>query len=383
MFYRLRISRLYKKGDLVLSLLRSSYLALLLATGCLAFAEATDVAEDNQQISEEIDNSKIEETKEAFDQIEEAPAYNKLLPIKGWNRYSGDTAETVGEWKRWWKYINLKKPVIMKWIRDLNLRIYPKNEVFRAIFVRGIYDPNLLIVIDSLLPAKGVFFDIGSNMGYCSLIMSKVVGEDGKIIAIEPSERDFLRLVDNVNLNKLNNVSVHRVAISDAIGKVKIFIAPEERSALNTLGTEFSNKGIEKINVETVDATTLDAFVEKVAIEKIDVIKMDIEGSELKALKGAKNSIEKYRPTLIVGINSNSLRANNSSMEELEIILKDLRYKIYSLTETPFFALKEVENLTQVEGNLVVCMHESFVPPVLPQVAESKFVGKIQKFFTD
>ena len=70
-------------------------------------------------------------------------------------------------------------------------------------------------------------------------------------------------------------------------------------------------------------------------------------------------------------------------MEELETILKELRYKIYSLTETPFFALKEVENLTQVEGNLVVCMHESFVPPVLPQAKESKFVEKIQKFFTD
>lgn len=372
MFSLCRISKVYKKGDYTLGLLKSSCFSLLLVSMFCGNVFSADSA------STSVDSEKLRNAEEFI----EAPTYDELIPISEWNRYSGDTARSVGEWKRWWKYISLKEPVVMNWMNGLKLRVYPKNEVFRSVFVKGIYDPNLVVVVNALLPTKGVFFDVGSNMGYCSLLMSKAVGEDGKVFAIEPSERDFLRLVDNVNINRLNNINVYRLAISDQIGKVNISIAPEERSALNTLGTEFSNKGLEKISIEEVDSTTLDAFVEKEEISHIDVIKMDIEGSELKALNGARNIIEKYRPALIIGINKNSLKANNSSVEDIEKVLRELRYKVYYLIETPFFALKETTRLDQVEGNQVICIHESFTPPILPQPKKKGFSERFKDFFT-
>ncbi len=356
----------------MLNLLKCSCLAFVLASLSCAniFAENFEKLGDDA-VAIEIDSNVVD-----------APAYDELGSIVGWNRYSGDTAFSINEWKRWWQYISLKQPVVMKWMNNLYLRIYPKNEVFRSIFVRGIYDPNLVVMINTLLPNGGVFLDIGSNMGYCSLLMSKAVGEDGRILAVEPSERDFLRLVDNVNLNRLDNVSVYRLAISDKIGKTNISIATEERSALNTLGTEFSNRGIEKVKTEEVDVTTLDAFVEEEDLDRVDVIKMDIEGSESKALNGAIDTIEKYRPALIIGVNENSLKANGSSIEEIEKILRDLRYKIYYLEETPVFSLKEITDLREVKGNIVVCLHESFVPPILPQPKKEEFLEKLKQFFT-
>ena len=371
-----------KKGDCTLKLVRYGCCALLLSLCCMnVFSEDSGSVDFNR-------DSYDHEEGVCYEDTIEAPAYNELLPIVGWNRYSGDTANSIDEWKRWWKYLLLEKSksnetktVIMDWINGLRLRIYPGNEVFRSIFVRGIYDPSLVTVINKLLPSEGVFIDVGANMGYCSLLMSKTVGEDGKVFAIEPSERDFLRLVDNVSLNKLDNVNVYRLAISNKSGIAKISIAPEERSALNTLGEAFSNKGIEELRTEEVSSTTLDKFVEQEEINRIDVIKMDIEGSEFKALKGARNSIEKYRPTLIVGSNRNSLGANGSSIEEVLRALKELRYKVYYLKETPFFALKEVSDSSQITTNWVVCMHESFVPPVLPQPKKEKFLDKIRNFF--
>lgn len=370
---------MYKKGDYILSFLKSSCYALLFMSLCSFDVLATGSAS--------IDS---EESTQNFDEkIVDSPSYNDLLPVPGWNRYSGDTASSIKEWKRWWNYLLLEKSssgetntVIMKWIKDLYLRIYPGNEVFRSIFVKGIYDPNLVVVVDALLPAKGVLVDIGANMGYCSLLMSRSVGDSGKIFAIEPSERDFLRLVDNVALNKLDNVYVYRFAISNEIGDVEISIATEERSFLNTLGFEFSNKGIEKLKTEKVEAITLDKFVEKEDIDRIDVIKMDIEGSELKALTGARKSIEMYRPALVLGINKNSLKANEASVEEVEKVLKELRYKMYYLTETPIFALKEVTNVKEVKVSWIVCLHESFVPPILPQPKKKGLWNKVGNFFT-
>lgn len=367
--YRSEASKVYKKGECALNLLKYGCVVGVLASLSFSVVAEDPINSETESVSQE-------------DELVEAPAYDKLVPVNGWNRYSGDTAFSINEWKRWWQYISLKKPVVMKWVDGLRLRIYPKNEVFRSIFVRGIYDPNLVVVIKALLPAKGVFFDVGSNMGYCSLLMDKVVGEDGKVFAIEPSERDFLRLVDNVNLNRLDNVNVYRLAISDKIGKVTISIAPEERSALNTLGTEFSNRGIEKVQTEEVDSTTLDAFVEKEDLSRIDVIKMDIEGSELKALNGARNTIEEYRPALIVGVNKSSLKASDASIEEIEKTLRELRYKMYCLRETPFLAFKEIDDLSQVKGNWIICLHESFVPPSLPQPKKEGFAEKAKQFFT-
>ena len=369
---------MYKKGVYALNLLKSSCCVLLLVSLFNANVFADNSASDN--LGTEQDSGET---------VVDAPAYNELLPIPGWNRYSGDTANSLEEWKRWWKYLLLQKTkkngtktVIMNWMKDLRLRIYPGNEVFRSIFVQGIYDPNMVVVLNALLPEKGVLIDIGANMGYCSLLMSRTVGEDGKIFAIEPSERDFLRLIDNISLNKLNNVSVYRLAISDTSGEVEISIASEERSSLNTLGTEFSNKAIDKLRTEKVEATTLDHFIEQEEIDKIDVIKMDIEGSEFRALLGANASIEMFRPALILGINKNSLKANDSSVEDIEKILRNLRYKMYCLTEDPFFALKEVTDLRELKGTWVVCLHESFVPPILPQPKKEKFLEKIQNFFS-
>ncbi len=328
---------------------------------------AADVSEETEvQIAEEFS----------------APNYDKLIPIRHWSRQSGDVATTIGEWKRWWTYLGMKKTVIMQWVNGLKLRIYPGNEVFRALFVRGIYEPNVVTVINSLLPKNGVLIDIGSNMGYCSLLASDIVGEEGKVFAIEPSERDFLRLLDNININKLRQINSYRLAILDYTGEANISIASEERSALNTIGAEFSYKGIEKIRTEKVPCTTVDAFVKEEALDKIDVIKMDVEGSELKVLKGAHDSIEKYRPALILGLNENALKVCGATIEEIEREIFSLRYKAYELEDTPVFAFKEVKNLKQCKGKMVVCLHESLVPPSsLPQPEDKEISTRIKEFF--
>ncbi|MDR1235883.1 MAG: FkbM family methyltransferase, partial [Holosporaceae bacterium] len=314
---------------------------------------------------------------------EEAPAYNEIVPMIGWERYSGDSAVSLKGWVRWWKYLRLKKPVLMKWTDGLVLHIYPGNEICRALFVRGIYNPNLVAVINKLLPRDGVYIDVGANMGYGALLAGRTVGKNGRVLAPEPSSRDFERLRDNVVLNNMEGVILpRRLAISDKNGTAKLIISAEERNALNTLGSEISSKGVEKISVEEVETSTLDAFAEKEKVARVDVIKLDIEGSEVNALVGAQNIIEKYRPAIILGVNRNALESCHTNNDELQKTIRKMEYRAYKITEEPSFVLEEITDLTGINAGVIVCLHKDSVLPILPQPKNCSVADKISDFFS-
>jgi FkbM family methyltransferase len=328
---------------------------------------------------EDAENGSVPVAEECEEVI--APLYNKLVPIRGWDRYSGDSAKNISQWFRWWKYLSLRKPVLMLWINGLTLKIYPKNEIGRALFVSGMYDPNNLVVVSALLKNGDIFIDAGANMGYSSLLMATVVGETGHVYALEPSKRDCKRLEDNIELNGLGStVSHYPYALADVKGSATLQIASEERNALNTLGNEFSVKGVEKVSTETVDTITLDEFVEEEEIRKVDVLKLDIEGSELKALAGAKKTIQKYKPAIMLGVNIAALKASGADVIRIEQLLRELDYCIYKLVDTPFM-LEKIENIADSRSQIVFCLHSSVQPPKLPQPKRFGIAERIVDFF--
>lgn len=317
----------------------------------------------------------------AEDGVVSAPAYNQVTPNSEWDRCVPDSATSITEWKRWWQYLFLKEPTKMAWINGLKIWIYPKNEICRSMYVRGMYDPNMAVFVQSFLPKGGVFLDVGANMGYFSLIAAKF-DDTCRVIAIEPSSRDYKRLVQNVELNVLGNVvKPVMIAVGDRLGKKTIQIAPEEKSGLNTLGVGFAYKGITKESVEEVNVTTIDSIVNGEALERVDVIKLDIEGSEVRALEGAKETINSYRPVVIVGVNSDALVESKRSIRDLENILAELNYDMYK-RNTEEFGLKKIDSLVGIKGEVVVCLpKEKTEIPQFPKEIKRTFVQKICDFF--
>jgi FkbM family methyltransferase len=313
----------------------------------------------------------------------DAEISQEVAPEIGWDRYSGDAARSVNGWVKWWTYLRMKpsESFLIKWIGDLVVVIHPKNEVYRALFARGVYDPNLVVLVNAMLPKGGVFIDAGANMGYVSLPASQKVGKNGRVFALEPSSRDFSRLLENVSANNLGNIiHPHRLAVSDENGSANMAIADEERSCLNTLGAEISFKGVQKIRTEEVDASTIDAFAQKEKINRIDVLKLDVEGGEVKALKGAKGVVGKYRPAIILGVNGGALKSCGTDCIELQKIIDEMGYRVYKIVERPVLSLERVENILDVASGIVVCLHESATPPVLPQPQERSFSECVSDF---
>jgi FkbM family methyltransferase len=157
-------------------------------------------------------------------------------------------------------------------------------------------EPEMLW-LKNYLKKDSVFFDIGCNVGsYLRLVETIVKPEN--TFAFEPNQRLFERLQ-----RLFPKVNLFSIALSDenttAEFKVPI-INGQEKNSRGTLRTDFSENNEERFITEKVKVQTLDNWILDKNISKIDLIKIDVEGNEMKTLRGAKESICKFKPVLLV-----------------------------------------------------------------------------------
>ncbi len=158
-----------------------------------------------------------------------------------------------------------------------------------------------------LKPQDGeIILDLGAYNGDTALEFSKRFPDYKKIIAVEPDKKTFKKLVVNTETLKTEN---HNVCISDFTGIGSFAMNAGRNSAVG--------EG-EKINVTTVD--------DLLKGEKVNLIKMDVEGEEVKAINGAKETILNNRPKMIIS----AYHRTEDFLEIPKAVLKIRKdYKIY------------------------------------------------------
>jgi FkbM family methyltransferase len=160
----------------------------------------------------------------------------------------------------------------------------------------GTYENALQSAMCAHLKAGAIFYDIGANVGFYSLLAARRVGA-GKAYAFEPLPANVVYLRRHLRLNGVRNVMVLESAICDADG-LAAFREEEGERAMGRLGPD---GGL------SVTANSLDALLRDGEIEPPDVMKMDIEGAELRALHGAKSCFARFRPTLFLATHGSAL----------------------------------------------------------------------------
>jgi FkbM family methyltransferase len=117
------------------------------------------------------------------------------------------------------RYIKLEDPDII-----LDLSDPPQFSIVKM--RNGIVEPALTKFIKQTLREGDIFIDVGANWGYFTCLSSKIVGDTGLVIAIEPIRATFLKLLNTIDRNKLFNVICFNVALSDVAGKLVDFEKP-------------------------------------------------------------------------------------------------------------------------------------------------------------
>jgi FkbM family methyltransferase len=144
-----------------------------------------------------------------------------------------------------------------------------------------------------------VFIDVGAHIGRYSFVLAKLF-PNAKVIAIEPNPEAYQALIKGIKANGLRNVTALNIALSDFDGVAHLYI--KRGTAISSLV-----EGDNSFKIIDVPAKRLDTVMEELGINKVDIIKIDVEGAEFHVIKGAVNTIKKYKPVLIIEIRERNL----------------------------------------------------------------------------
>ena len=163
----------------------------------------------------------------------------------------------------------------------------------KQIIANGVFEPATTRAINRFVKEGDVVLDVGANIGYYTVLLSRLVGKNGKVIAFEPTSHfgDVLR--KNIAANKLENVEVVNSGLSNKAHDMRIDIGPSS-------ATLHSPKGFDEVvGHENILLTTLDEYVKKNMLDRVDFIKVDIDGHEPSFFEGAWEALAKFAPTVI------------------------------------------------------------------------------------
>lgn len=156
------------------------------------------------------------------------------------------------------------------------LRFYPTN-VSANLWINADTRVHGLELFKDYCTAGDVVIDVGANVGEVSIIFSQRAGATGRVFAFEPHPRIYQYLLGNLALNRCGNVTTANLAVGAAPGVVRM--SNDKHDDMNRI---VDDGAIE------VACTTLDA---QVPAQPIAFLKIDVEGSELRVLEGATQTL--------------------------------------------------------------------------------------------
>ena len=192
------------------------------------------------------------------------------------------------------------------WVHDFKefKMVLDKNDLdfSRQVKYLGNYSTESFetMVFEKYLKKGMRVLDLGANIGFYTLLSSFKVGNEGKVFAFEPSPQNQKLISSSLKENSFSNVVVVNSAVSDFVGKSFLYVSPyynSEHSLFNFHYSSGTNNNLHKIEV---DVTTVDKTLEETGDHAINLIKMDIEGSESKALKGMKKTLDENQNIVLI-----------------------------------------------------------------------------------
>lgn len=179
------------------------------------------------------------------------------------------------------------------------------------------FDNSFFKAISKYVKNDMTIVDVGANIGAYSYGFYKLLGANGVIHCFEPLPHVYECLEYNVNQFKSKaKIYTYNEALGSKVGKAKMV------TDVNVGASRISSEGDIEIKLNTLDSYNL---------PKCDLIKVDIEGYEVDFLEGAKHTITKYKPIIIMEVNGIQLERQGKTQRQLFNVLTGLGYNFSNI----------------------------------------------------
>ncbi len=171
-------------------------------------------------------------------------------------------------------------------------------------YFHGEVEPDAQKVLQEFFRLGMMFYDIGANIGFFSLLAARLAGESGKVISFEADPEIAARLRQHVGRNEFSNISVQEMAVWSESRPVPFARADAAISPDRGAGhVDLSAAGG---NIAEVQGVSLDEFVRGAPAP--DFIKCDAEGAEVEIFRGARKLLAEKRPIILCEMHSEENR---------------------------------------------------------------------------
>lgn len=211
--------------------------------------------------------------------------------------------------------------------------------------LNGYYERNETAMVKRLVKPGMKAADIGANIGYYTLLLAKLVGPDGMVYSVEPMEKNYRLLQQNIKENGHRNVISHMSALSSASGTV--FLSPTK----NTAGFYLGTAGI------PIEAMRGDDLIPG----NLDFVKIDIEGAEGMAFEGMRRILSS--PSVLVMFEYNAKAVKNVGADPMKAfsILVANNFYLYPLNDARPAKQSPVEIIKRYKSVNILASKDPFL----------------------
>lgn len=203
----------------------------------------------------------------------------------------------------------------------------PKNskaDIIAAHMKRGVFfEPEVIETAKQFIKKGTGVLDIGANFGQMSLAFSELAGAEGIVYSFEAQKSVFNVLQKNIDANHRKNIKAHYNAVYSEDNLELVFPDPDF-SEIHTFGSfglnpSVTNSGGQKVTSITVDSLRIET--------PISFMKIDIQGADLFALRGAKQTILKHKMPILFEFEQEFQEQFGTSFKEYVDFVDEIGYK--------------------------------------------------------
>lgn len=255
--------------------------------------------------------------------------------------------------ERIYRHLHFKGVITVPVSADKHFRIMHHGYMIEnELFWKGLYgwEGVSMKLWTRLCEQSQVILDIGANTGVYALV-AQAVNPAAKVVAVEPVERIFTLLSENIALNGNRIMGVHAAA-SDSTGVATLYDLPDRPYVLSVSLNPEWNQGGSLLQPVEVPSITVTDLLERAGETHVDLLKIDVETHEPAVLRGFIELIKRDRPSMLIEI------LNEDVARRISALLEGLGYQYYNLDDVTWPPTPAEQLSKSDHFNFLVCQPE-------------------------